>query len=183
MVVDSQSAGDGEIAASFIGSFRDDSDLAVIVLRGKISADVVERLGVHIGDCLAAGTRSLTIDAAAVESYGTPLLDLLGRTQARCGQRCGILQARGLHPLKLQQGPPYEHDSMPDIPVTRRVAEPAHDDTTVSDLPDLQQGPHFLGAVVPAQVSESMSPFPSGLDGGSAARAETCAVRQIRGPS
>lgn len=86
---------------SFIGSFVEEPDQAVIVLRGDIDAFAVSRVGAHISDVWAAGARYLMIDAAAVDSYHEALLDLLGRTQSRLAGRRGMLQVRGLHPSLL----------------------------------------------------------------------------------
>lgn len=86
---------------SFIGSFVEEPDQAVIILRGDIDAVAVSRVAAHIGEVRAAGARHLMIDAAAVDSYDQALLDLLGRTQSRLAGRRGMLQVRGLHPSLL----------------------------------------------------------------------------------
>lgn len=83
---------------SFIGSTADGPGHGVIVLRGDIDAETVERLDEHVADLLAAATRFLVIDASAVDSYDATLLDLLGRTQNRLGERHGLLEVQGLHP-------------------------------------------------------------------------------------
>lgn len=116
------------IATSFIGSFHDEPDEALIVLRGDIDTATVQRLGVHIADVLAAGARHLRIDAAAVDSYEEPLLELLGRTQHRIGRRRGLLQVQGLHPSKLRSAataapPPGPPPATPEAaPPSRRHA-------------------------------------------------------------
>lgn len=85
--------------ASFIGSFCDEPDQALIVLCGDIDAATVHRLGLHIDACLAVSTiRFITINAGAVDRYDAALLDLLGRTQHRLGRVRGLLRVRGLHP-------------------------------------------------------------------------------------
>ncbi len=81
---------------SFIGSFAQGPGQALIVLRGDLDAEVVERLRLHIDGLLETGTRFLTIDAAAVVSYDPCLLSLLGQTQGRLGTRAGIVVVHGL---------------------------------------------------------------------------------------
>lgn len=83
---------------SFIGTFPDGPDQLLIVLRGDLDAVVLVRLAVHVKDALAARTRFLTIDAAAVTRCDPGLLDLLGRTQRRLARQHGLLTVRGLRP-------------------------------------------------------------------------------------
>ncbi|MDN5916694.1 MAG: hypothetical protein L0I76_16580 [Pseudonocardia sp.] len=93
-------------AATFIGSFFDEPDQALIVLRGDVDAATVDRLGVHIDDVLAAAARFLTIDARDVDRYAPALLNLLGRTQHRLGRHHGLLQVQGLRDSRLTGGEP-----------------------------------------------------------------------------
>lgn len=86
------------VGTSFIGSFDDGPDQSLIVLCGDIDAAAVERLELHIDGLLGAGTRFLTIDAAAVDGYAPQLVPLLGYTQRRLGARVGIVAVRGLPP-------------------------------------------------------------------------------------
>lgn len=86
------------IGSSFIGTFCDTPDHALIVLSGDIDAEVAARLWTHIGTVLAARTRFLTIDASAVTRCDPGLLDLLGRAQRRLARHHGLLSVRGLHP-------------------------------------------------------------------------------------
>ncbi len=118
-------------AASFIGSFPDDGGPGhgLIALRGDIDAATVDRLGVHIDELLAAGTRTLMIEMSGAYSCDAALLDLLGHTQHRLGLRRGLLRVRGLHPSLLPS---------PDTGAERassavEPAEPA--DTTTVDVP------------------------------------------------
>ncbi len=91
-----------EAGTSFIGSMVEAPGHGLIVLRGEIDAPVVDRLGSHIDQFLVMDIRFLMMDATAVDSYGTTLLDLLGRTQRRLGWRRGWLRVRGLHPALLE---------------------------------------------------------------------------------
>lgn len=91
---------------SFIGSFPEEMDQAVIVLRGEIDAATVLRLAAHVEDLLAVHTRFLTIEAGAVDGYGVGLLELLGQVQHRLGSRRGLLTVRGLHPCLLDAPTP-----------------------------------------------------------------------------
>ncbi len=105
-------------SASFVGSRADGPGNGVIVLRGDIDAAAVERLGGHVDDFLAAATRFLMIDAAAVDSYDATLLDLLGHTQNRLGMRRGLLRVQGLHPALISGDganphPPSNAPAMP----------------------------------------------------------------------
>lgn len=86
------------IGSTFIGTFSDRPDDALIVLSGDIDAEVAARLRTHIDTVLAARTRFLTIDASAVIRCDPGLLDLLGRTQRRLARYHGLLSVRGLHP-------------------------------------------------------------------------------------
>ncbi|MBC3190951.1 STAS domain-containing protein [Pseudonocardia sp. C8] len=88
-------------AASFIGSFFDAPDQAVIVLRGDLDAAAVGRVRLHIGDVLAAGIEDITVDGRDVDSYHPSLLDVLGRTQRHLGRTRHLLRIRGLRPTPL----------------------------------------------------------------------------------
>lgn len=90
--------GDRQMATSFIGSLPDGPGQGVIVLSGDVDAATVRRLGDHVDALLTAATRFLMIDAADVVSFDATLLDLLGHTQNRLGERHGLLEVQGLHP-------------------------------------------------------------------------------------
>lgn len=94
--------------ASFIGSFLDDPEDGLIVLRGDLGAATVDRLGCHLDTFLAGPTRFLMLDARAVDSYHGDLLNLLARTQHRLATRRGMLQVRGLDPTLAGVGYPGE---------------------------------------------------------------------------
>lgn len=101
---------------SFIGTFPEEPDQAVIVLRGEIDAATVVRLGAHVEDLLAVHTRFLTIEAGAVQGYEAGLLDLLGVVQHRLGTRRGLLTVRGLHPCRPAAATPHAREPASDDP-------------------------------------------------------------------
>ena len=101
----------------------------MIVLRGDIDAATVERLDDHVADFLDAATRFLVIDAAAVDSYDATLLDLLGRTQNRLGERHGLLEVQGLHPALISADGALPGRSGPSAVTTPR-APPGGPETT-----------------------------------------------------
>lgn len=107
-------------ATSFIGSFLDGPQHAVIVLRGDVDRAVVDRLAVHVEDLLATRTRVLAIDAAGVDRYHPSLLDLLGHTRRRLGHRRGLLRVHGLDP-GLLPGPDPTPVPVPVAPLLRAV--------------------------------------------------------------
>lgn len=111
---------------SFIGSFPEDADQAVIVLRGPIDPGTVDRLADHVEDLLGIRTRFLAIDATAVDSYDERLLELLGRSQHRLEARRGLLTVHGLHPSLLDARTPLP----PPAADPASAAEPPRPTTT-----------------------------------------------------
>lgn len=107
-------------STSFIGSFLDDPEDGLIVLRGDLGAAAVDRLGCHIDTFLAGPTRFLMLDARAVDSYHGDLLSLLARTQRRLATRRGMLQLRGLDPARVTEpaGPGHGRHRCPDAPTS-----------------------------------------------------------------